>query len=321
MLTARSALARRLRTAAVAVTVSATALGVFAACQADSGGNGGRPGGATARGTPSAGPSPQAGTAPADPSPEDTVQWDRGPDSIAAVGDSITRGFNTCAVLADCPQASWVTGTDPEVDSLTRRLLDDPAGDSWNLARSGALAAELPGQMRRAARLDPDLVTVLIGANDVCRREASGMTEVADFQDDVRAAIDLLHREAPQAQVFLVSLPDLKRLWSQGRSRPYARQVWRLGICPSMLAQPLSTTAAAEERRRQVQDRVVAYNTALRRICSGDPRCRYDDGAVFDYRFTAEELSPWDWFHPSKQGQRSLAEIVHRQVTADRSTG
>ena len=45
-------------------------------------------------------------------------------------------------------------------------------------------------------------------------------------------------------------------------------------------------------------------------------RCRYDGGALFEYRFTKAELSRWDWFHPSKQGQRKLAELAYRGITA-----
>ncbi|NED89508.1 SGNH/GDSL hydrolase family protein, partial [Streptomyces sp. SID11233] len=44
--------------------------------------------------------------------------WDRSPSSVAAVGDSITRGFDACSVLADCPAVSWSTGSEKDVDSL-----------------------------------------------------------------------------------------------------------------------------------------------------------------------------------------------------------
>ncbi len=62
-----------------------------------------------------------AGERSARPTP--TPAWDRSPDSIAAVGDSITTGFDACAVLSDCPEASWATGTSARVDSLAVRLL------------------------------------------------------------------------------------------------------------------------------------------------------------------------------------------------------
>ncbi|MFF4291743.1 SGNH/GDSL hydrolase family protein, partial [Streptomyces sp. NPDC001633] len=94
--------------------------------------------------------------------------WDRSPASIAAVGDSITRGFDACTVLSDCPEVSWATGTSEQVDSLAVRLLGraQAADHSWNYAETGARMADLPGQMADAAVRRPQLVTVMVGAND-----------------------------------------------------------------------------------------------------------------------------------------------------------
>jgi lysophospholipase L1-like esterase len=69
-------------------------------------------------------------------------------------------------------------------------------------------------------------------------------------------------------------------------------------------------------RRTAVQDRVEAYNQVLKDVCAKDLHCRFDGGAVFDYRFGTDQLSHWDWFHPSKDGQARLAEMAYRVVTA-----
>ncbi|MFG2328432.1 SGNH/GDSL hydrolase family protein [Streptomyces sp. NPDC048604] len=263
---------------------------------------------------------PDDGTAAAarpSPKPSPTPVWDRSPASIAAVGDSITRGFDACQILADCPEVSWSTGTDASVDSLALRLLGPTgtAARSWNLARSGARMAELPEQMARAAAERPELVTVMAGANDACRERPEQMTPVADFRASFAAALARLRAGAPKAQVYVSSVPDLKRLWSTGRTNPMSRQIWKLGICGSMLSGAEDTGAAAEARRNRVRERVVAYNEVLREVCATDARCRYDGGAVFGYPFGDEQLSPWDFFHPSKDGQARLAELAYRQVT------
>lgn len=251
------------------------------------------------------------------PSPSPTPPWDRRPDSIAAVGDSITQGFDACSLLADCARASWVTGTDASVRSLATRLIDDePARHSWNFAVSGSVMAGLPQQMERAARKRPELVTVLTGANDACRPTVGQMTPVADFRADFRRALRTLHEAQPKTHVYVSSVPDLKRLWSQGRGDPWAQRVWRLGICQSMLRDPQSASPAAAERRQRVHERVKAYNSVLEEECGRFRRCRWDGGAVFRYRFTKNELSRWDWFHPSKAGQRKLAELAYRGITA-----
>ncbi|MGA4848661.1 SGNH/GDSL hydrolase family protein [Streptomyces sp. G5(2025)] len=252
------------------------------------------------------------------PSPKPTPAWDTTPRSLAAVGDSITRGFDACSVLSDCPEASWATGTDAEVQSLATRLLGKrrAASHSWNHAKSGARMADLPEQVARAVTERPELVTVMVGANDACRPTAAAMTPVDAFRADFEQAMRTLRRSLPKAQVYVASVPDLKRLWTQGRASPLGKQVWKLGICPSMLGDPDDLGAAASERRDTVRERVVAYNEVLEDVCHKDRRCRYDGGAVFDYRFDGDQLSHWDWFHPSKNGQSRLAELAYRQVTA-----
>ncbi|MFD0020406.1 SGNH/GDSL hydrolase family protein [Streptomyces sp. NPDC058382] len=253
------------------------------------------------------------------PAPAGPV-WNRSPDSVAAVGDSITRGFDACSVLADCPEVSWSTGTDSTVRSLAVRLLgaSGVTGHSWNHAETGARIARLPEQMALAAKEDPDLVTVMIGANDACRDSVRAMTPVADFRASFEASMRQLRSAAPKTQVYVSSVPDLKRLWSTGRGNQLGKQIWKLGICKSMLGDADDMSASAAARRSAVQERVVAYNEVLREVCVKDTRCRYDGGAVFDYRFTGKQLSQWDWFHPGRNGQARLAEIAYRNVTAAR---
>ncbi|MFD7708181.1 SGNH/GDSL hydrolase family protein [Streptomyces sp. NPDC059786] len=292
---------RRPRSRAVLAVVAAAVLGV-AGCDAVGGDSG------------------PAATRRSSPSP--TPTWDRSPDSLAAVGDSITRGFDACSVLSDCPEVSWATGSDPKVKSLAVRLLgtDGAAKRSWNYAVTGARMADLPGQMAKAVPRKPELVAVMAGANDACTSSVSTMTSVARFRASFEEAMDTLRASLPKAQVYVSSVPDLKRLWSQGRGNPLGKQVWKLGICPSMLGDADALDASATSRRAKVQKRVVAYNEVLREVCAKDERCRFDGDAVFDYRFGTKQLSHWDWFHPSTNGQARLAEIAYRTVTARKPT-
>ncbi|MFC9846388.1 SGNH/GDSL hydrolase family protein [Streptomyces sp. NPDC060223] len=288
------------RSRAVLAVVAAALLGV-AGCDA-TGGNS---------------PAPK-GTTAGRPSPKPTPAWDRSPESVAAIGDSITRGFDACTVLSDCPEASWATGSDKEVNSLAVRLLGTAgaAERSWNYAVTGARMADLPGQMAQAVTEKPELVAVMAGANDACRASVSAMTSVAEFQADFEDALGTLRATLPKTQVYVSSVPDLKRLWSEGRTNPVGKQIWKLGICPSMLGDADSLSAAATLRRDTVQDRVEAYNRVLEEVCAKDKYCRFDGGAVFDYRFGTDQLSHWDWFHPSKNGQAQLAEMAYHVVTS-----
>ncbi|WP_406057991.1 SGNH/GDSL hydrolase family protein [Streptomyces sp. NBC_01077] len=292
----------RFRTAVAAATAALLCAGALSGCTA----------GEPAAKTPAARPTPK-------PAPKPTPLWDVSPASVAAVGDSVTRAFDACSVLTDCPEASWATGTDTTVNSLALRLLgpEKVATRSWNLARTGARMAELPEQMAGAAAERPELVTVMMGANDACRPTPELMTPVDDFRTFFEAALARLRKGAPKAQVYVASVPSLMHLWSTGRVSPMGLEVWKLGICGAMLTDAEDLGAAAERRRAEVQDRVVAYNRVLSEVCAKDERCRYDGGAVFGFRFDGGQLSPWDFFHPSKDGQARLAELAYRRITKE----
>jgi lysophospholipase L1-like esterase len=238
--------------------------------------------------------------------------WNTGPQSLAAIGDSITTGFDACGVLTDCLEVSWATGTDASVPSLAQQL---GITDSSNHARSGARVADLPAQARLAVTGEPELVTVLIGANDACAPTPETMTEVADFRAHFTEAVSVIREELPRAQIFVASIPDLLRLWSEGKEHAMARLAWGFGICPAMLSEPLAVTEQAEERRAAVHERVGEFNEVLAEVCAADAFCRFDDGAVHAYPFSVEELSEWDWFHPSRQGQRALADLAYTGIT------
>ncbi|MEV0218057.1 SGNH/GDSL hydrolase family protein [Streptomyces sp. NPDC050704] len=292
------------RSHAVIATVAAALLSVagLAGCDA-SGGNS---------------PGPTGTSSQAKPSPKPTPDWDRSPRSLVAVGDSITRGFDACSVLSDCPEVSWATGSDAKVNSLAVRLLgkSGAAQRSWNYAVTGARMADVPGQMAQAAVKKPELVTVMAGANDACRASVSAMTSVSEFRAQFEDALGTLRDASPKTQVYVSSVPDLKRLWSEGRGNEMSKQIWKLGICPSMLADPDALDSVATLRRDEVQGRVEAYNEVLAEVCAKDRLCRFDGGAVFDFRFGIEQLSQWDWFHPSTNGQARLAEMAYDVVTA-----
>ncbi|MEU5422973.1 SGNH/GDSL hydrolase family protein [Streptomyces sp. NPDC001407] len=287
---------RKVRGAVRAATAVVTAALLVTGCDDGKGGS------ATAE--PKAKPSASAGPA-----------WRTRPGSIASLGDSITRGFNACSPLRDCPEVSWATGT--KVDSLAHRLLASPQTSSWNLARTGARMSDLPAQMRAAVANKPQLVTVLLGANDACRADVGEMTPVDAFRTDFEQSVKELRTALPASQLYVAAIPDLKRLWSQGRGNSFAKSVWNWGICPSMLHDAGNVDAASTDRREQVVKRVGEYNAVLADVCRRDKLCRYD-GAVHEYGFTDGALSPWDWFHPSKDGQRQLADLAYRTITAAR---
>lgn len=248
-----------------------------------------------------------AGTALAEAGPEVPA-----PQAMAALGDSITRAFHSnCGLLNDCPENSWSTGS--AVDSHAVRIgnLTGSTVQTDNLAVTGAVAADIATQASGIAS-DTDFVTILVGANDACTDTVSQMTSVSDFTADIDAALDAIFGKAPNADVYLVSIPDLYRLWEVGSASGSARFTWWLyGICQSMLQSPRSTQQADVERRQIVRQRVIDFNAALATECATYAgTCHYDGGAVFGYPFVLSQLSTIDYFHPNVAGQQVLASVT-----------
>lgn len=247
------------------------------------------------------------------------------PTSIAALGDSITRGFNACGFYVDCTRRSWSTGDDGDVNSHRLRLQHRGAALSRqsNLARSGARSQALAGQASSAVGARAQYVTIEIGANDACTRTEEQMTSVEDYRGNIRAGLAVLQDGLPHARVFVASIPDLRRLWAVGHGSWYVRKAWdSLDVCPSMLARSNSLAREDVRRRDRVRTRTIQYNQVLAEECAAyGPLCRFDNKAVFRTTFTRSQLSKWDYFHPSTSGQRLLAAITWRSGFFDDAQG
>ena len=230
------------------------------------------------------------------------------PRSMAAVGDSITRGYhlNWLFALVDAPQYSWSTGSWPGSASHYRRIVQAQprlAGHAYNDSRTGARMADLDRQLALAASQHVEYVTVLIGANDVCRGSLAEMTPTATFAAQFGSALTAFFAADPGAHVFVSSIPDVYRLWSVLHSSAVARKVWStFGVCPTMLG-----AGATPARRDLALRRIRDDNDALAAGCAAFPHCRFDRYATFDYRFGADQISNVDYFHPNLRGQNALA--------------
>lgn len=237
------------------------------------------------------------------------------PNSMDALGDSITRAYNTCSFpFIDCPENSWATGTSSKVDSYYLRLLAvNPgiSGHNYNDAVSGAKMVELNGQAEKAVSRHVELVGVLMGANDACTSSLSTMTSVATYQSEFEQAMNTLTSGLPTAQINIGSLPNVYRLWEIFHTNSSAVNTWNsLKICQSLLANPTSTAKADEERRIQVRQRVEEFDSVLQSVCAKYTQCKYDNGAGFKTQFATNDVSTRDYFHPSVEGQALIASIA-----------
>jgi lysophospholipase L1-like esterase len=235
------------------------------------------------------------------------------PKVMAALGDSITRAYNTagteftpgtCPLLRggnvfdlDCPPNSWSTGTNPAVNSQFQRIQAiDPDRNpvAYNDAVSGARASGLNSQAQVAAAQDADYVTIEIGGNDACRSSISAQTPTATFKSQVKSALDTLVTDDPKVYIQMLSIPDINQLHTNFTSPPNPDALLRwsaFNTCQALLANPLSTEQADVDRRAAFRAQVIAYNGALADVCAEFKRCLFDNNAVFNSSFTTADVA------------------------------
>ena len=234
------------------------------------------------------------------------------PDSIAAIGDSITQAVDVCCFYGNWPGHSWSTGHVPfdGIASHYERIrAQNPAirGHRWNNAVSGAQMADAPGQARSTVGQGAEYVTILMGANDLCGWDGT-LTPTATFRAQFTKTLDILRTGLPASRVFVASIPNLYQLWSILRTNPVAQTVWQAaGICPSML-----NFLNSPADRQAVIDREAELNQVLEDVCATWSNCRFDNYLTFNYDFTRSMVSKLDYFHPSLSGQATLAALTWR---------
>jgi lysophospholipase L1-like esterase len=232
------------------------------------------------------------------------------PDSMAAIGDSITQAVDVCCFFGNWPGHSWSTGNVP-LDGIAshyeRLRARNPAirGHRWNNAVSGAQMADAPGQARSTVGQGAEYVTILMGANDLCGWDGT-LTSTATFRTQFTETLDILRTGLPASHVFVASIPNLYQLWSILRTNPVAQVVWQAaGICPSML-----NFFNSPADRQAVIDRQAELNQVLESVCATWSNCRFDNYLTYDYAFTRSMVSKLDYFHPSLSGQATLSALT-----------
>jgi lysophospholipase L1-like esterase len=234
------------------------------------------------------------------------------PNSMAALGDSITRAYDVCCSYHDHPGQSWSTGgawydgISSHYERIKRRN-SGITGHAYSNAVTGAKMAAAQAQASAAAAQHVAYVTVLLGANDLCTSSPSTMTSTDSFRTQFGQAMATLHQQLPQARIFVSSIPDIYQLWKVLHTNPVARTVWATAhICPAMLG-----AARTEAERQQVVAREIAFNQILAEGCHQyGANCRWDGGATYNYKFSASQVSVLDFFHPDLDGQAALASVT-----------
>jgi len=185
--------------------------------------------------------------------------------TYVALGDSFTSGL--------------VTGETRWPDQVAQAL--GPGVRYENLAWVGATSADVEGsQLPRAISLEPDLVTLICGANDVLE---SVRPDASAYAERLGRMYARLRAERPSAVLLTATYPDLSRF---------------LDLRP--------------RTRTRVQWGMRGFNAACRRVAE-----RYGVALLegFDHPATQDrDTYAEDGFHPSPEGHRRAAAAFLRAL-------
>ncbi|MGH2756852.1 MAG: SGNH/GDSL hydrolase family protein [Actinomycetota bacterium] len=191
----------------------------------------------------------------------ETIPWSR----FVAIGDSLTEGVGD-------PVAGELRGWAERLAAHLRRL--DPGLRFWNLARRSLTTREIrDAQLQAALDLEPDLVSAIVGMNDVMSR---GFDREA-FRKDLVALVAPLSET--DATVVMGTLP---------RDVPLARLM------------PAKGRATVRRNLNNVSDVVIEVAGELGAVCVDAPE---------GWRYTMAECSI-DGCHPNARGHAHIAELT-----------
>ena len=238
-----------------------------------------------------------------------------GPVGVIAIGHSGLTGENSDPDRPFQPalENSWATGTNPDVDSVYLRLIDerpDTEGHVANTAVGGA-SGDGVGWIRPAPALDvvaaPQLVIIQTIDNDI-RCDGTDADHVVEFGDSIADALNVISTASPDSDILMVGQ----------LGRPDPAFVERL-VAADPSQKPLLTGPApcgffdatgnlVEENFRSLTGIIDGYEAEQQRRCDAVAHCRTDGGVRAAYVDVLENFSP-DWNHLNVRGQAAAAEL------------
>jgi lysophospholipase L1-like esterase len=272
--------------------------------------------------TPGTSPSPTPRPADsATPAPTATPL----PALVGAIGDSYSQAWSVSPdYLRDHPQFSWVVGTaksDGVYSLLERFRALGAAPTVVDAATSGRKMDDAPRQadavVAAAAKLAPGqtaFVTFELGTNDLCA-SPDPMTDPAEFTAQLQAAVAALRTGLPAgSRILMLPVPDFAHFREITQADAAARALLSLPANLDRCAPYLGASSPAAIA--QAGTYLARYDASIESACmdinaregaTGRLTCTYDASRTDDSDFTIDDLSSYDFFHPSLSGQQKMA--------------
>lgn len=274
------------------------------------------------------------------------------PLNLFNIGDSIGVGesaYDDIGVFHD--EAVWSSGYDSSdiVYTLNERFENaDPSNfyennsmrnRQLNQSFSGAMMADFEALANHviAQAIDTpsgkvEMVTIMLGANDICAETLEDMTDPVLFENQYRKGLDVLAASAAarHAHIHVSGIPSIYWLWEAKRGNNLCRVlVWPFVPCQNLLENSINDCGCGDShldpdmiyaddgpncvRRKQFHAGIRdIYNPILRDVLHEYikdgrlPNAYYVD--ISDLKFDSDHINDGDCFHPSVEGHQLFAE-------------
>lgn len=234
---------------------------------------------------------------------------------VIAIGHSGLTGENSDPNHPGqpAPQNSWATGTNPEVDSIYRRLIavrPETEGHVANTAQGGAPASALASQAEAALTQVPAPALVIIQTIDGdIRCDGTDDEHITEFSAAVAEALDVIMETSPSSRILMVGQlgrPDPAYLEQLLAIYPGIKSILT-GTGPCDFFNPAGDLV--EENFETLTQIIESYEAEQERLCAAAPHCRTDGGARAEYEDELANFSS-DLNHLNVRGLARAAEIA-----------
>jgi hypothetical protein len=236
-------------------------------------------------------------------------RWKHGyPNSITVLGHSGSTGEDSDPRRPgrEVRSNSWVTGTNPAVNSLYRRILKrNPAikGHNKPYSEGGANIDGVALQADRmlASRTKPELIVIQVMDNDlICPLDS---VAVSGFQAKLTKMLKKVAAGAPDSRQFVVSQFGSPGTWAKSLTQKQREPMG--GTSPCSFIAPGGKIVKATRLERAIH----AYEAALKAACHTVRQCTYDGGA-FGSIVDKPQYVGGDLNHLSVKGHAKAAEVA-----------
>jgi lysophospholipase L1-like esterase len=229
--------------------------------------------------------------------------------SLVALGDSVTTAFDAEGIF-DNLDYSWSTGTstDPRLSSHYKRLKQSmPSVDvhEENMAVAGSVAADTITQAQQMQTLHPNYVTILTGGNDFCAQINQDSDYLQQFKQQLNATLDYLISQSPDVKILLAPIPNFANLYTIGKANHCEGKWFIFNICPKFLS-----ANNTDVDRQLFLSTIQQANLVIYDLAQSRPQNVKFATGLDQARFTTDDLSKIDCFHPSVAGQNYLAQLT-----------